>query len=129
MKGLIREIEISLRDRLETKSIGPMKSWIQGFAETDLEDLKNRIKLKFVIADSAMIAAMETSLTNGMMSKGETQFTKGCNMLKKFQELEELQSTLKGFCPEAMLDGYDYAKQPILQRFTTNYCILNTLTI
>ena len=67
-------MEIKLRDRLEKMSKGSMESWIQSLAEDDLTDLKNRIKLKFVIADAAMIAAMELSLTNGLMTKGEKHF-------------------------------------------------------
>ena len=74
LKGLIRDIEISLRDQLGTTSTGSMKNWVAGLAEDDLQDLMNRIKSKFVIADPQMIAEMELSLTNGLMSKGEKSF-------------------------------------------------------
>ena len=33
LKGLIRDIEISVRDQLETTSTGSMKNWVAGLAE------------------------------------------------------------------------------------------------
>ena len=76
-----------------------------------MQDLMNRIKSKFVIADPQMIAEMELSLTNGLLTKEEKTFPQGCNMLKKFQDLEELQSTLNGFCPVPMQDVYVHGKK------------------
>ena len=64
----------------------------------------------------SLIAEMELSLTNGLLTKGEKSFPQGCNMLNKFQDLEEMQSTLKGFCPAPQKDAYVHGKKIYLSK-------------
>ena len=116
LRSLVTDIEISLRDHLEQNSSGPMKNWIESLTEQDLKNLKNRSKGKFVIADSTMISRLELQLTNGCLEKDEISFPQGCNMLHKFQQLEQLQSTLKGFCPENKLDDYAFGRKTYLSK-------------